>query len=214
MSVEKKTPVAVLISGTGSNLQALIDAEAGRSYQVTLVISNRPNTIGIAKASQQNIPTLVIDHSLYKTREEFDSEVIKAIEAANITTVILAGFMRILTMEFTRHFLGRMLNIHPSLLPKYPGLNTHQKALENQDSEHGLSIHFVTAELDGGPVIQQASFPIQACDSVDSLKKTVQKLEHQCYPDVVDWLVTDKLKLKNNQAFFNQQPLLKPLQFC
>jgi len=202
MSNKLKTPVAVLISGTGSNLQALIDAQANKNYQVALVISNRPNSFGLERASKLGIPTLLIDHSNYNTRAQFDSEMIRAIESAKIEFVILAGFMRILTPEFTQRFLGKMLNIHPSLLPKYPGLNTHQKALENQDDEHGLSIHFVTAELDGGPVIRQAKFSIEQPTTIDTLKQKVQILEHQSYPEVVDWLVTNKIELKNNQVIF------------
>ncbi len=210
----KKVPVAVLISGTGNNLQAIINAQKDFNYQVSLVISNRPNAEGIEKAKKAGVQTLVIDHSKYKTRQDFDTELHQAIKQHKIKTVVLAGFMRILSPEFTTFFLGNMLNIHPSLLPKYPGLNTHQKVIENQDQNHGLSIHFVTAELDGGPIILQAKFSVKKDETAQTLKQHTQQLEHQAYPQVIDWLVTNKLALKNNQAYLNNQLISDPLEFC
>ncbi len=197
-------PIAILISGTGSNLQAIIDAEHNLNYRVDLVISNRPDTYGIERAKKHGIKTLVIDHCNYSNREEFDEDLLNSIKKNNIEFVILAGFMRILTTNFTNHFLGKMLNVHPSLLPKYPGLNTHQKALDNKDLVHGISIHFVTAELDGGPIIKQASFNIEDNKTALDLQKSVQSLEHIHYPQVVDCLVTKKISLKNNQTLFNE----------
>lgn len=211
-SVQDKKPISVLISGTGSNLQALIDAEQDYNYQVALVISNRPDTFGVERAKQHGITTVVVDHTIYKTRAEFDTQLAKTLQEHRIDTVILAGFMRILTPEFTNLFSGKMLNIHPSLLPKYPGLNTHQKALDNQDKEHGLSIHFVTSELDGGPVILQAKFTVGENESVAKLQEQVQILEHQAYPKVVNWLVQSQIQLRNNQAYFNNQLITEPLQ--
>ncbi len=208
-----KIPVAVLISGTGSNLQALIDFQAQSSYQIQLVISNRPNVAGLNKAKQAKIPIETIDHTLFADRTQFDQEMIRIIDQHNIKIIVLAGFMRILTTEFTQHYLGSMLNIHPSLLPKYPGLNTHQKALEAKDKEHGLSIHFVTAELDGGPVIQQAKLAISPSDTVESLKDAIQVLEHATYPGIVDLLAQGRLSLQQNIAYLDQEILSSPLLF-
>ncbi len=208
-----KIPVAVLISGTGSNLQALIDFQAQSSYQIQLVISNRPNVAGLNKAKQAKIPIETIDHTLFADRTQFDQEMIRIIDQHNIKIIVLAGFMRILTTEFTQHYLGSMLNIHPSLLPKYPGLNTHQKALEAKDKEHGLSIHFVTAELDGGPVIQQAKLAVSPSDTVESLKDAIQVLEHATYPGIVDLLAQGRLSLQQNIAYLDQEILSSPLLF-
>ncbi|WP_024850949.1 phosphoribosylglycinamide formyltransferase [Hydrogenovibrio kuenenii] len=208
-----KMPIAVLISGNGSNLQALIDAQPTANYEIKLVISNRPSVKGIERAQNAGISTLVLDHKAYDSREAFDLAMIEALDSKHIKAVILAGFMRILTPEFTSHFLGRMLNIHPSLLPKYPGLDTHQKALDAGDKEHGLSIHFVTAELDGGPVILQAKVSVDANDNVESLKQKIHALEHQAYPLVADWLASSKVELKDNQVWFNNHLLKSPIDF-
>ena len=215
LSTKTKTPkkIAVLISGNGSNLQAIIDHQKSHTdlYEIALVISNRPNAYGITRAQNANIQTLVVDHKLYDTRDSFDAVLQKALDEAEIDLVVLAGFMRILTTEFTKHYLGKMLNIHPSLLPKYTGLNTHQRALEAGDSKHGLSVHFVTAELDGGPVILQAEVNINAEDTEETLANKVHTLEHIAYPQVVEWFVSGKLELKNNQAWLNQSCIHTPL---
>ncbi len=204
--------IAVLISGTGSNLQALIDRAPDSDYEIALVLSNRPQAVGLQKAQAAGIPTVVIDHTEYDSRESFDQAMIEALDAEQIDGIILAGFMRILTPAFTLHYLGRMLNIHPSLLPKYPGLNTHQRALDAQDAEHGLSIHFVTPELDGGPVILQAKVPVEAGDTAESLQKKVQIQEHIAYPLVTNWLAQGRIQLQNNQACYQDQNLQVPLQ--
>lgn len=208
-----KMPIAVLISGNGSNLQALIDAQPTANYEIKLVISNRPAVKGIERAKNAGINTLVLDHKAYDSREAFDRAMIEALDSKHIQAVILAGFMRILTPEFTHHFLGRMLNIHPSLLPKYPGLDTHQKALDAGDKEHGLSIHFVTAELDGGPVILQAKVVIDTNDNIESLRQKIHALEHQVYPLVADWLASRKVELKENQVWFKDHLLESPIDF-
>lgn len=204
--------IAILISGTGSNLQALIDRAPDSDYEIALVLSNRPQAAGLQKAQVAGIPTVVIDHTEYDSRESFDRAMIEALDAQQIDGIILAGFMRILTPAFTLHYLGRMLNIHPSLLPKYPGLNTHQRALDAQDAEHGLSIHFVTPELDGGPVILQAKVPVEAGDTAESLQKKVQIQEHIAYPLVTNWLAQGRIQLQNNQACYQDQALQVPLQ--
>lgn len=203
--------VVVLISGNGSNLQALIDAQVTSHYRIVKVIANRPDAYGLIRAQQHQIDHQLVDHQLYPDRETFENALIAAIEPAQPGLVVLAGFMRILTPVFTQQYLGRMLNIHPSLLPKYPGLNTHQRALDAQDAEHGLSIHFVTAELDGGPVILQAKTAIHKHDTEQSLKQRIHQLEHRAYPKVVELFALQKIKLIDHQAWFGQ-PLTQPLE--
>ncbi|WP_198415268.1 phosphoribosylglycinamide formyltransferase [Thiosulfativibrio zosterae] len=205
--------IAVLISGSGSNLQALIDYQSHAHYEIALVISNRPQAYGLVRAQNANIPTLVLDHTTYADRLTFDKALMAALDDAKIEGVILAGFMRILTPEFTQHFLGRMLNIHPSLLPKYPGLHTHQRALEAKDSQHGVSIHFVTPELDGGPVILQSVIQIADNDTPETLQDKIHQEEYKIYPLVTDWLAQGKIQLVDNQALFNQKVLSAPLVF-
>lgn len=204
--------IAVFISGAGSNLKALIEQAASDTYEIGLVISNRPNVKGIDIAQAAGIPTEVIDHTLYDSREAFDTAVAQTLQHYPIEAIVLAGFMRILTPEFTENYLGKMLNIHPSLLPKYPGLNTHQRALEAGDAQHGLSIHFVTSELDGGPVVLQAKVPVEAHDTVEKLRQKVQTQEHLAYPLAVTWLAQGRLCYQNHQAWFDGKPLKAPLQ--
>jgi len=206
--------IAVLISGSGSNLQALIDHQQTHSdlYQIVLVISNKADAYGLQRAEKAGIEHTVIDHKLFTDRESFDAELQSVLDQCQVDLVVLAGFMRILTEGFTRHFLGRMLNIHPSLLPKYPGLHTHQRALDAGDKEHGLSVHFVTPELDGGPAILQAKVCIEDDDTVESLQNKVHQQEHLAYPLVVQWFAEGRLKFEDGQAWFNQNQLEKPLQ--
>ena len=205
--------IAVLISGSGSNLQAIIDHQQQHPelYEIALVISNRPQAYGLQRAQKADIETEVIDHTLYPDRELFDRQLQQKIDAKQIDLVVLAGFMRILTTGFTQHYLGRMLNIHPSLLPKYTGLNTHQRALEAGDETHGLSIHFVTPELDGGPVILQAEVCIEPDDDEQSLTEKVHRQEHIAYPLVVQWFVEGRLKLIDNQVQLDQTSLHHPV---
>lgn len=189
--------LAVLISGTGSNLQAILDAiDAGElPARVSLVLSNKAGAGGLARAERAGVPAEVIDHRGYPDRAAFDNAMIERIDAHGADTVVLAGFMRILSPGFVRHYQGRLINIHPSLLPKYPGLNTHTRALEAGDSEHGCSLHFVTDELDGGPLIAQARFPLTANDSAETLSKKVQAQEHRLYPQVLRWRAQQRLRI-------------------
>lgn len=211
MNQTSKMRIAVLISGTGSNLKALIDHQKGAHYEINCVLSNRPNAAGITFAQQAGIATEVLDHTHFESREAFDQAMIDALSRHQIDAIVLAGFMRILTPQFVNHYLGKMLNIHPSLLPKYPGLNTHQRALDAQDREHGISIHFVTPELDGGPVICQSKFNITATDTAASLQKKAQQHEHLAYWQVIEWLATGKIVLKHGQAWLKNSPLTTPL---
>ena len=189
--------ICVLISGSGSNLQALIDAiaEGKLDARIGLVISNNADAYGLTRARDAGIDTKVIDHRDYADRESFDNALQREIDASHCDLVVLAGFMRILSSFFVQHYLGRMLNIHPSLLPKYKGLNTHQRALEAGDTEHGVSVHFVTPDLDGGPVIIQSRVPIFKGDTADVLAQRVQYQEHQIYPLVVKWFCENRLRL-------------------
>ncbi len=189
--------LAVLISGAGSNLQAILDAiDAGDlPARVSLVLSNKAGAAGLARAERAGVPAEVIDHRDFPDRATFDDAMIRRIDAHGADAVVLAGFMRILSPGFVRHYRGRLINIHPSLLPKYPGLNTHARALEAGDSEHGCSLHFVTDELDGGPLIAQARFPVAANDTAESLSKKVQAREHQLYPRVLRWRAQQRLEM-------------------
>ncbi|MBN2864742.1 MAG: phosphoribosylglycinamide formyltransferase [Thiotrichales bacterium] len=205
--------IAVLISGSGSNLQAIINHQKLHSelYTIVQVISNKPNAFGLERAQKAGIKHQVIDHTQFSNRETFDAALQNVLDKSMVDLVVLAGFMRILTEGFTRHFLGRMLNIHPSLLPKYTGLNTHQRAIEAGDSEHGLSVHFVTPELDEGPAILQAKVCIEIDDNVESLQNKVHLQEHLAYPLVIQWFAEGRLTFQNGQAWFDQKPLKCPL---
>jgi phosphoribosylglycinamide formyltransferase-1 len=208
--MQPSMPTAVvLISGNGSNLQAIIDASTSGiiNTSISAVISNRPDAYGIQRAIDAGIPTRVIDHTLFETRTHFDQHLQKAIDEFQPDVIVLAGFMRILTIEFTEHYLGKMINIHPSLLPKYPGLNTHQKALDSGDNIHGVTVHFVTPELDDGPNIIQATVPINAEDTAESLARKVQIQEHEIYPKAVDWLANKNIKMIGNRAYFEDKLL-------
>lgn len=201
--------LAVLISGSGTNLQAIMAAiDNGRlDAEVTVVLSNRADAGGLARADAAGIATRVLDHRQYNSREAFDQAMIEALDDYRPDTVVLAGFMRILSPLFVRHYAGRLINIHPSLLPKYRGLHTHARALEAGDRQHGCSIHFVTEELDGGPLIAQAPLAILANDTVDSLSKRVQQREHLLYPLVLQWRAEQRLELNQNGVVLDGKPL-------
>ncbi|SFO97147.1 phosphoribosylglycinamide formyltransferase [Pseudomonas borbori] len=201
--------VVVLISGSGSNLQALIDSSQADDSPVRIraVLSNRADAYGLERAKAAGIDTCVLDHKAFAGREAFDAALIKAIDACEPHLVVLAGFMRILSSDFVRHYAGRLLNIHPSLLPKYKGLHTHQRALEAGDGEHGCSVHFVTEELDGGPLVVQAVIPVRSGDTLDSLAQRVHEQEHLIYPLAVRWFAEGRLRLDAQGAMLDGQPL-------
>ncbi|MGD9918458.1 MAG: phosphoribosylglycinamide formyltransferase [Paenirhodobacter sp.] len=185
--------VAILISGGGSNMVRLVeDMQAGGYAAPVLVLSNDPSAGGIAKAERLGVPTAVVDHRPFgKDRAAFEAELLKPLAAAAPDVICLAGFMRVLTPAFVRPFAGRMLNIHPSLLPKYPGLHTHQRALDAGDAEAGCTVHEVTPELDAGPILGQARVPVEAGDSADTLAARVLTFEHRLYPAVLRRFVAD-----------------------
>lgn len=200
--------VIVLISGSGSNLQALIDSQGPTNpMRIVAVISNRADAYGLERARAAGIPTRVLSHRDYADREAFDSALVEAVDAYGPDLVVLAGFMRILTAGFVRHYRGRLLNIHPSLLPRHKGLDTHRRALEAGDPEHGCSVHFVTEELDGGPVALQAGVPIAPGESLDALVERVHQQEHLIYPLAVRWFAEGRLRLAEQGAMLDGQLL-------
>lgn len=203
-----RLPIAVLISGNGSNLQAIIDAiQTGLPVEIQAVISNQPEAFGLTRAEKAGIPTHVIPHRAYGTREAFEDALDACLKHYAPTLIVLAGFMRRLTAPFVARHLGAMINIHPSLLPKYPGLDTHARALAAQDTHHGASIHFVTPEVDGGPIICQSTLDIAPDDTPGTLQKRVQVLEHVMYPQVLDWFAHGRLRLADGAVLFDNRPL-------
>jgi len=207
-----RLPVVVLISGGGTNLQAIIDAaQDDLPVDIRAVISNRPEAYGLQRAKKAGIPTAVLDHREFDSREAFDQALAALIDEYEPGLVLLAGFMRILTPGFVRHYHGRMFNIHPSLLPRFQGLNTHQRALDAAEKEHGASIHFVTEELDGGPVILQARVPVLPGDDAESLAARVLEKEHIIYPLAVRWFAEGRLGLNEaGQVLFDNEVLDTP----
>lgn len=201
--------VVVLISGSGSNLQALIDGQKAGDLAIDIkaVISNRPDVLGLARAERAGIATETLDHKAFNTREAFDEQLAASIDQYQPDLIVLAGFMRILTPEFVRRYQGRMLNIHPSLLPKYQGLHTHRRAIEAGDSIHGVTVHFVTEELDGGPPVIQAIVPVFENDTEEALAKRVQTQEHSIYPTAVAWFATGRLGMADGKATLDNEVL-------
>lgn len=189
--------IVILVSGRGSNMEALIAArDAGQlPVNIAAVISNRPDAAGLATAERAGIPTRALDHKAFAGREAFDAALAACIDEFQPDLVVLAGFMRILTADFVRHYEGRLLNIHPSLLPAFPGLHTHQRALDEGVRIHGCTVHFVTAELDHGPVVIQAAVPVLDSDDEATLAARVLKQEHQVYPQAVRWFAEGRLRL-------------------
>lgn len=191
----EKPSVVILISGRGSNMISIVNAINSGTLPVSVaaVISNRPDAAGLEFARQNNIHTTVIDHTTFASREQFDRALATEIDTFSPSLVILAGFMRILTTEFVEHFAGKLINIHPSLLPKFKGLHTHQRAIDAGEKEHGASVHFVTPELDAGPVVLQARVPVFGDDTAKKLAARVLEQEHTLYPEAIKKLVTKQL---------------------
>ncbi|WP_413453783.1 phosphoribosylglycinamide formyltransferase [Erwinia persicina] len=201
--------IVVLVSGNGSNLQAILDAcQQGRiNGSIAAVFSNKAEAFGLVRARDAGIPAHALSAAQFADREAFDRQLMLEIDAYAPDLVVLAGYMRILSPTFVLHYAGRMLNIHPSLLPKYPGLHTHRQAIENGEDEHGTSVHFVTEELDGGPVILQAKVPVFSDDSEDDVTARVQHQEHAIYPLVVGWFMDGRLAMRDDVAWLDDQPL-------
>lgn len=207
--------LAVLISGEGSNLQAILDACASGALpaEVCTVISNRADARGLRRALAADVPVHTIIATSGTARDDYDTALRIAIERHAPQLILLAGFMRVLSDAFVRHHRGRLLNIHPALLPKYRGLHTHCRVLEAGEKEHGCSVHFVTEELDGGPVIAQAKVAVKANDTEQTLAARVRQREHALYPLVVRWFAEDRVRLGANHVLFDGQPLSTPRVF-
>ena len=210
----QNTRAVVLISGSGSNLQAFIDSAASGilPVDISLVISNKADAYGLTRAAKAEIDTAVIDHTAYGSRVEFDTALMERIDQEQPDIVILAGFMRILTADFVNHYRNRLVNIHPSLLPKYPGTNTHQRAMDAGDEWHGVSIHFVVPEVDAGPIILQGRLAIKEHDTAETLQQRIHQIEHRLYPQAVHWFAEGRLSIENNQVLLDGETAEDQLQ--
>jgi len=206
---------AILISGSGTNLQAFVDAVQDKALDldIALVLSNRADAAGLERARKAGIPTACISNIEFADREQFDAALAVELDRVNADLIILAGFMRILTAAFVAHFEGRILNIHPSLLPAYPGLHTHQRVIDAGDAWHGSTVHFVTAKLDGGPPIIQARVPVMPDDDADTLAARVLNVEHQIYPQAATLIAAGRLKYRDGSAWLDGELLLEPILF-
>jgi len=215
MTIKHPLAIVVLISGNGSNLQAIIDAIAeGLPVRIVGVISNQPNAYGLIRAQQAQLPTVVISHQDYPNRDLFEDALIQAIDQFSPKLVVLAGFMRKLGAKFVKHYHHQLINIHPSLLPKHKGLHTHREVLAAGDREHGVSIHYVTEDVDSGPLICQASLTVNKNDTEETLQRRVHELEHQIYPRVLGWFADNRIQLQGDVVYFDNQPLPKSGQHC
>jgi len=211
----KPCKTAILISGSGTNLQAFIDAVAsgGLSLELAVVFSNNPQAFGLERAEKAGIPTACIPHTDYPDRATFDRALIGELKPFAPELLILAGYMRILSPDFVAHYSGRILNIHPALLPLYPGLNTHQRVLDAGDKWHGSTVHFVTEELDGGPRILQGRLAVQPGETADELAKRVQAVEHRIYPEAAAWVGSGRVKFRNGQCWIDGKVAEEPVIF-
>ena len=205
----------VLISGNGSNLQSIIDSiDTGQiNASLSAVISNNADAYGLTRANNHAIETRVIDHRLYDSRDSFDQALQQCIEEFEPDYIVLAGFMRILGSALIQAYRNKILNIHPSLLPNYKGLNTYQRAMDNRETEHGVSIHVVTAELDDGPVLMRGRYAIEDGDTLADLQHKGHKLEHRMYPKIIQWLSEKKFQIGEHSIEFEQQVLQEPIEF-
>lgn len=201
--------IVVLLSGSGTTLQSIIDAKLPAT--LSAVISNKPNVQGLIRAQEANIPTHVLEHSDYSSREAFDQGLKKLIDNYQPDLVVLAGFMRILSDDFVHHYYGKLINIHPSLLPKYKGTHTHQRVMDDGEPLHGSSVHFVNTELDSGPILLQARLPVLPSDTVESLELRVKVKEHLIYPTAISWLAEGRIKLDNDQIYMDGKKMRGPV---
>ena len=213
MSAASPLALAVILSGRGSNMAAIAHAcESGRiAARIVRVIADRRGAGGIALAERLGLAVSVIPHADFADRDAFEGALSAAIDVSGAQLVVLAGFLRILSPQFAQRYAGAMLNIHPALLPKFTGLNTHERALQARESVHGASVHFVTGELDAGPVILQARVPVRTDDTAESLSARVQRQEHIIYPKVIGWIAAKRLRLVGDVVYFDNRPLAEPL---
>lgn len=210
---QPRLPIVILISGRGSNMQAIAQRAAGGELPVDIraVVSDRPQAGGLAIAESLGIPATALSPKSFADREAYDTALTQLVASYQPRLVILAGFMRILSPVFIDAFAGRILNIHPSLLPLYRGLHTHRRALQAGDDCHGVSVHFVTQELDGGPVIVQARIAVRPGDTEETLSARVQRQEHRIYPEAIDWFARGRLECREDRAWLDGQPLESPV---
>ncbi len=210
---DSRCRLAILISGSGSNLQSFIDRVAGHelSLDIAIVFSNRLDAYGLTRAANASINTSCIEHNDYADRESFDRALALELDQHQPDLLVLAGFMRILSPWFVAHYEGRILNIHPALLPAYPGLDTHQRVLDASEKWHGSTVHFVTDELDGGPRISQGRLLVDHSESADELAKRVQTVEHQIYPEAANWFAQGRLKYRDGNAWLDDEVLAEPI---
>ena len=207
-------PIAILISGRGSNMRVIAERAAARSLpvDVRVVVSDQPAAEGLQAAASMNITTRVLQPRDFADRAAYDRALVELLAQSEPKLIVLAGFMRILTPHFIGAFSGRILNVHPSLLPKYRGLHTHRRALEARETVHGVSVHFVTEELDGGPVVLQAEVPVLPDDTEATLSARVQQGEHRIYPQAIDWFARGRLRLQDGRAWLDGKPLDAPVR--
>lgn len=203
--------IVVLISGRGSNLQSIIDKarDGSLAVEVRAVISNESDAFGLERARRAGITRRVLNHRDFKSREDFDDALMALVDGFEPGLVVLAGFMRILTPGFVSHYAGRLMNIHPSLLPEFPGLDTHQRAIDAGVAEHGVSVHFVTPSLDGGPVIIQARVPVRKHDDAEALAARVLEQEHVVYPKAIGWFAEGRLSIDGDRVLLDGKPALR-----
>ena len=203
--------IVVLISGRGSNLQSIVDKarDGSLAVEVRAVISNEPDAFGLERARRAGITTRVLNHRDFKSREDFDDALMALVDGFEPGLVVLAGFMRILTPGFVSHYAGRLMNIHPSLLPEFAGLDTHQRAIDAGVAEHGVSVHFVTPSLDGGPVIIQARVPVRKHDDAEALAARVLEQEHVIYPKAIGWFAEGRLSIDGDRVLLDGEPALR-----
>lgn len=211
--MQPDTRIVVLISGSGSNLQALLDQTSSTTFPGSIVgvISDQPDAFGLQRAADSGVASQVVRRADFDTRDAFDDSLAAAVDSFDPDIIVLAGFMRIIRGRLVDQYAGRMLNIHPALLPKYKGLNTHQRCLDNADIAHGTTVHFVSAELDAGPSVIQAQLMVSPADTVQTLTSRVQEMEHVIYPIAVRWLAEGRLRCDGQQVFMDGEPLEGPV---
>jgi phosphoribosylglycinamide formyltransferase 1 len=208
-------PIVVLISGRGSNMRALVErsGDAAMGYEVAAVLADQADAPGLAMAGDLGVPAALVAPGKSTPRAQYDGRLAEAIDRYAPSLVVLAGFMRILSADFVARYEGRILNIHPSLLPKYPGLHTHQRVIDGRDAQHGATVHFVTAELDAGPAIIQARVHVEPDDDAASLAARVQVLEHRIYPLAVSWYAMGRLRYGDGKAWLDGRVLATPVHY-
>ncbi len=210
---EKRCKTAILISGSGSNLQSFINRTGDSDIEIVVVLSSRPDAYGLVRAEKAGIDGVCIEHQAKVDREQYDRAVAATLERWQPDLLILAGFMRILSPWFVRRYEGRILNIHPALLPAYPGLHTHERVIEAGDTWHGATVHFVTEELDGGPRVVQGRLPTVAGESAAALAARVLDIEHQIYPEAARWFAEQRLQFRDGDAWLKDELLIEPVRF-